>query len=384
MLTQKPITLEGAGLDAIGALMKSGSLGNYLNDRKVIMVGKKVAKAFGLYMGDIRKQSKASFGKKVDLKAKEAERQRIKVSEPQTGMVVTGSDGQDYTWKGAQWVSNSTGKIAKKEIANKLTQTVATSESLEKLGDIMLLTEEENQQIVEEVVLQELIPALAALGAGAGALARGAASAVGAVAKTAGKAIGTAGKAAGQAIKKSAKAGVAGAKRAGQAGVAGAKRAGSAIKKGIKQAGQEIAANLADGAATSDPDKKAQQDPNDLDGDGDADSSDYDEFQRYVADFARQKVFMQSLEHISNKDIKNEVINTIKTMKMGEKNQEQWIKLVALSQQNSAVDPAQIDSSSMRQIKTACAHYMNQEEKGELNSAGLAKMRTVCKVAGGA
>ena len=369
----KPITLEGAGLDAIGALMKSGSLGNYLNDRKVIMVGKKVAKAFGLYMGDIRKQSKASFGKKVDLKAKEAERQRIKVSEPQTGMVVTGSDGQDYTWKGAQWVSNSTGKIAKKEIANKLTQTVATSESLEKLGDIMLLTEEENQQIVEEVVLQELIPALAALGAGAGALARGAASAVGAVAKTAGKAIGTAGKAAGQAIKKSAK-----------AGVAGAKRAGSAIKKGIKQAGQEIAANLAAGAATSDPDKKAQQDPNDLDGDGDADSSDYDEFQRYVADFTRQKVFMQSLEHISNQDIKNEVINTIKTMKMGEKNQEQWIKLVALSQQNSAVDPAQIDSSSMRQIKTACAQYMQQEKDGELNAAGQAKLQKTCSVAGGA
>ena len=152
----EPVTLEGPQIDALKGLFKSGRLSDYLNDRKVIMVGKKVVKHFQKYMKKVTQQKKSTFG----LSQKELDAQPSKIqpnvkSKIQTNREITLADGEKYTWKGAQWVSNSTGKIAKKEIAVRLTK-MATLESLEKLGKIQL-TEEEEQQLIEEV-LQELLP----------------------------------------------------------------------------------------------------------------------------------------------------------------------------------------------------------------------------------
>jgi len=278
----KPITLEVVGLKALGALFTSGNLGNYLNDRKVIAVGKKVAKHFQKHMKTVAQQAQQTYG------------------------------------------------ASKKEL------DAQPAESLEKLGKIQL-TEEEEQQIIEEVVLQELLPALAAIGSGLGAGARAVGSAVGAGAKAAGRAIGAGAKAVGRAgvagAKAAGRAGVARAKAAGAAGVAGAKRAGSAIKKGIKQVGQDMATLAARKAADTPPK------PGDIDGDGDADAKDNEDFQAYAKDFASNKVFMQNIDGLSNKNIKSAVDQTIKSMSPDDKNEEQWVKLVALSQQSSALDP---------------------------------------------
>jgi hypothetical protein len=42
------------------------------------------------------------------------------------GDVATASDGEEYEWKGAQWVNKKTGRVAKKEIGKKLTQRFKT------------------------------------------------------------------------------------------------------------------------------------------------------------------------------------------------------------------------------------------------------------------
>jgi len=79
--------------------------------------------------------------------------------------------------------------------------------------------------------------------------------------------------------------------------------------------------------------------PGDIDGDGDADAKDNEDFQAYAKDFAPNKVFMQNIDGLSNKNIKSAVDQTIKSMSPDDKNEEQWVKLVALSQQSSALDP---------------------------------------------
>ena len=79
--------------------------------------------------------------------------------------------------------------------------------------------------------------------------------------------------------------------------------------------------------------------PGDIDGDGDADAKDNENFQAYAKDFASNKVFMQNIDGLSNKNIKSAVDQTIKSMSPDDKNEEQWVKLVALSQQSSALDP---------------------------------------------
>ena len=48
---------------------------------------------------------------------------------PQVGSKATGSDGQSYTWKGAQWVSDKTGRIASSQISKALTPNKPTSGS---------------------------------------------------------------------------------------------------------------------------------------------------------------------------------------------------------------------------------------------------------------
>ncbi len=268
IIDSKPVTLEGPQIDALKAVFKSGDLGSYLRDRKVIMVGKKVAQAFGHYMSDIEKQQKQTFG------------------------------------------------LSQKELM------ASPTESFEKLGDIMQLTKEEEQQLTEEV-LQEILPALI----GAGRLASGALGAVGKLGKAA---VG----AAGRTIKKAKSA----------ANQALANRAEKQMQaKAAQTAGR---AAQAAGRAAATPPK-----PGDVDGDGDADAEDSQRFQDYVRDFASNKVFMQNTDRITDAKIKQAVSDTIKTMQYGDKNEQQWIKLVALAQQSDATEPGSLGRQAKQALK---------------------------------
>lgn len=45
------------------------------------------------------------------------------------GQTVQGPDGESYNWKGAQWVNNKTGRVARKDLAQQLSQTAKSSGS---------------------------------------------------------------------------------------------------------------------------------------------------------------------------------------------------------------------------------------------------------------
>jgi hypothetical protein len=79
----------------------------YLKDSSIINTGKKVARAFQQYMKQSSKQQMQTFGLS-----------KVKI-EP--GTQAQGSDNESYTWKGAQWVNDKTGRIATKEVGDDLT-----------------------------------------------------------------------------------------------------------------------------------------------------------------------------------------------------------------------------------------------------------------------
>ncbi len=91
--------------------------------------------------------------------------------------------------------------------------------------------------------------------------------------------------------------------------------------------------------------------PGDIDGDGDADAKDNEDFQAYAKDFASNKVFLQNIDRIENQKIKSAVDDTIKSMRPDDANQAQWIKLVALSQQMSALDPTNMSKQQQKSTK---------------------------------
>jgi len=45
------------------------------------------------------------------------------------GQTVQGPDGESYNWKGAQWVNNKTGRVARKDLAQQLSQTAKSDRS---------------------------------------------------------------------------------------------------------------------------------------------------------------------------------------------------------------------------------------------------------------
>ena len=265
----KPVTLEGPQIDALKAMFKSGNINNYLKDRRVIAVGNKVSKAFNDHMKGVAKQAQQTFG------------------------------------------------LSQKEL------DAQPGESLEKLGDIMQLTEEEEQQLTEEV-LQELLPALAAIGSGLGAGARAVGSAVGAGAK--------------------------------------------AVTRGVKRVATAANQALANRAEKQMQAKAAKPPkPGDVDGDGDVDREDNQNFQAYVKDFASNKVFYQNVDRIENQKIKSAVDDTIKSMRPDDVNQAQWIKLVALSQQMSALDPTNMSRAQQATANQTVKLLKTMKDKKLLN-----------------
>ncbi|SVE25680.1 uncharacterized protein METZ01_LOCUS478534, partial [marine metagenome] len=79
----------------------------YLKDSSIINTGKKVARAFQQYIKQSSKQQMQTFGLS-----------KVKV---QPGTQAQASDKDLYTWKGAQWVNDKTGRIATKEVGDDLT-----------------------------------------------------------------------------------------------------------------------------------------------------------------------------------------------------------------------------------------------------------------------
>jgi hypothetical protein len=94
----------------------------------------------------------------------------------------------------------------------------------------------------------------------------------------------------------------------------------------------------------------ATPEPGDIDGDGDVDREDNEDFQAYAKDFASNKVFMQNTDSLANQKIKSAVDDTIKSMRPDDANQAQWIKLVALSQQNAALDPTNMSRQQQQSL----------------------------------
>lgn len=75
----------------------------------------KIMQGQGLNTDEISKVSQAA---KVELPI----RSQLKGVKP--GQTVQGPEGDDYEWKGAQWVNKSTGQVAKKKVARELTKLV--------------------------------------------------------------------------------------------------------------------------------------------------------------------------------------------------------------------------------------------------------------------
>jgi hypothetical protein len=72
----------------------------------------------GLSTDEISRVSQAA---KVELPVKS------QVKGVKTGQTQQGPEGNDYEWKGAQWVNKDTGRVAKKQVAQQLTKSAKDS-----------------------------------------------------------------------------------------------------------------------------------------------------------------------------------------------------------------------------------------------------------------
>jgi len=78
----------------------------------------KIMQSAGLDKNEIEKVSQSA---KVELPTKSQDK------DIEAGRTLRGSDGDSYNWKGAQWVNNKTGKVAKKSVAQELTKTAKST-----------------------------------------------------------------------------------------------------------------------------------------------------------------------------------------------------------------------------------------------------------------
>ncbi len=117
------------------ALAKMGS-GKAQGAKEMQRVVGGVIKNFNRYLGQIKsKPTQAAL--QQYLKALGFQNPLVSEAGPAKGDKMQGADGDTYTWQGAQWTNDKTGRVAKKDVGQSNTQSATTVLTRNQLFDII-------------------------------------------------------------------------------------------------------------------------------------------------------------------------------------------------------------------------------------------------------